>query len=68
MPEVLPKLRRIAAAVPDRTLVEIDGGIDPATIGSAARFGATVFVAGNAIFGTPDPAAAADRLRELASA
>ena len=34
--------------------LEIDGGIKPDNIASAARAGADTFVAGSAIFGTPD--------------
>jgi len=34
--------------------LEVDGGIDPATISRAARAGADVFVAGTAIFGARD--------------
>jgi len=46
--------------------LEIDGGIDADTIGAAAAAGADTFVAGTAVFGAPDPAAAMNRLRELA--
>jgi ribulose-phosphate 3-epimerase len=38
--------------------IEVDGGVDPATAGSAAAAGASLFVAGSAVFGTEDPAAA----------
>ncbi|HEY2430151.1 MAG TPA: ribulose-phosphate 3-epimerase [Acidimicrobiales bacterium] len=66
MAEVLPKLRRIADAVPDHVIVEVDGGIDADTIGPAAAAGATCFVAGSAVFSSPDPGAAVRRLRDLA--
>lgn len=36
------------------TDIEVDGGIDAATIGKAAKAGANVFVAGSALFGKPD--------------
>jgi len=42
--------------------LEVDGGITIDTIAEASRAGADTFVAGSAVFGTPDPAAA---LREL---
>jgi ribulose-phosphate 3-epimerase len=45
-----------------RIWLEVDGGITVDTIGEAFRAGADTFVAGSAVFGTPDPAAA---LREL---
>ncbi len=51
------KIERIAQLVPD-ALLEVDGGIDAETAGSAADAGATLFVAGSAIFGAPDPAEA----------
>ena len=38
--------------------IEVDGGIDAATAPLVAKQGATLFVAGSAIFGKPDPAAA----------
>jgi ribulose-phosphate 3-epimerase len=38
--------------------IEVDGGIDASTAGSVARAGASLFVAGSAVFGSDDPAAA----------
>ena len=69
MPEVVPKIRRIAdAARESGTLVEVDGGIGPSTIGVVAGAGARCFVAGNAVFGQPEPAEAMRNLRALAKA
>jgi len=71
MAEVLPKLRRIAATIAEgglATAVEVDGGIDAATIGLVAEAGATIFVAGQAVFGQPDPAAAVHQLLDAARA
>jgi ribulose-phosphate 3-epimerase len=51
------KLRRLAELLPD-ALLEVDGGIDPRTASPVADAGATLFVAGSAIFGAEDPAAA----------
>ena len=68
MPEVIPKVRQVSAAIERLGLsaaVEVDGGIDPTTIGLVASAGATIFVAGNAVFGQDDPAAAVVRLRQL---
>lgn len=45
--------------------IEVDGGIDAATAGSVAAAGASLFVAGSAVFGADDPAAA---YAEIASA
>ena len=47
--------------------LEVDGGIDPSTIGRAARAGANVFVAGTAVYGAPNPAEAIALLRREAS-
>jgi ribulose-phosphate 3-epimerase len=38
--------------------IEVDGGIDTTTAGSVAAAGASLFVAGSAVFGAEDPAAA----------
>lgn len=43
--------------------LEVDGGIDPSTIGAAYAAGADAFVAGSAVFGKPDRAAAIAALR-----
>jgi ribulose-phosphate 3-epimerase len=43
-------------------LLEVDGGIDPETAPTAAAAGATLFVAGSAVFGDPDPASAYARV------
>ena len=46
-------------------IFSLDGGIDVRTADLCARAGATTFVAGSAIFGSPDPAAA---FREISAA
>ncbi len=61
------KLRRLRTEAPE-PLLEVDGGIDAETAGSTAAAGATVFVAGSAIFGDADPAAAYRRIAEAAGA
>jgi len=48
-------------------LIEIDGGIDSTTAPDVVAAGARILVAGNAIFGTPDPEAATRDLRALAN-
>ncbi len=66
--DVLPKADEISRNLrPDQRL-EIDGGIDPQTVGPAAENGADTFVAGFAIFGATDPVAAMARIREEAQA
>jgi ribulose-phosphate 3-epimerase len=69
MTEVLPKIRRAREEIDRRGLavaIEVDGGIDILTAPLAAEAGATVFVAGSAIFEAPDPAAAAHAIRHAA--
>ncbi len=46
--------------------IEIDGGIDPDTIGRVVAAGAEILVAGSAIFHTQDPERAARELKALA--
>ena len=43
--------------------LEVDGGINARTVRSAVEAGANVLVAGSAVFGAADPAAAIDALR-----
>jgi len=48
--------------------IEVDGGIDAATAGPMAAAGASLFVAGSAVFGAPDPAAAYTEIAAAAGA
>jgi ribulose-phosphate 3-epimerase len=48
--------------------IEVDGGIDTSTAGSVAAAGASLFVAGSAIFGTADPAKAYTEIAQAAGA
>jgi ribulose-phosphate 3-epimerase len=59
------KLERLAALLPDRVPIEVDGGIDPETAPRCLAAGARVFVAGSYVFGSDDPPAA---YREIAGA
>ncbi len=58
-------LRRMTVEQGLSTLIEVDGGVNEHTIADAARAGANVFVAGSAIFGRKDYAAAIRRFREM---
>lgn len=65
----LPKIETLRRWIDERGLdveIEVDGGIGEDTIGEAARAGAGVFVAGTAVFGAPDYAAAIAGLRRAA--
>jgi ribulose-phosphate 3-epimerase len=69
MAHTLPKValaRRHVAAGHLRLFLEVDGGINADTIAAAAEAGADVFVAGSAVYGADDPAAAVESLRALA--
>ena len=52
------KVRRLKELVGDGVVIQVDGGITEETIGTCAEAGATLFVAGSAVFGKPDPTAA----------
>lgn len=67
--EVLPKVEAIAAwraANNPGLFIQIDGGITPQTIAAARSAGVDWFVAGSAVFGQPDRAAAIAELRRAA--
>jgi ribulose-phosphate 3-epimerase len=66
----LPKIRRARKAIDGSGIavaIQVDGGITEDTISRAAEAGANVFVAGSAVYGAEDPAAAIERLREAGS-
>jgi ribulose-phosphate 3-epimerase len=54
----LSKLERLRTLIGPDAALEVDGGIDAATAARCATAGATVFVAGTAVFGADDPTAA----------
>ncbi len=61
------KIRRLRELAPAAT-IEVDGGVDADTVGAVADAGASLFVAGSAIFGSADPAAAYRRIADAAGA
>jgi ribulose-phosphate 3-epimerase len=63
MPEALPRIERLAAL--SDLPIQVDGGVGETTIAQVRDAGASLFVAGSAIFGDPDPVAAYTRLRAL---
>ena len=70
LPAVVPKLRalrRMIDATGRHIELEVDGGIAPETAREVAQAGATVLVAGNAIFGQRDRAAAMSQIRSRAA-
>jgi ribulose-phosphate 3-epimerase len=67
---VLPKVRRARELIRRHggsIWVQVDGGVDDETIGRCAEAGADMFVAGSAVFGATDPAAAVTELRRIAN-
>jgi ribulose-phosphate 3-epimerase len=62
LPSSLGKLERLRALLGSGPVIEVDGGIDAATAGPCAQAGASLFVAGTAVFGAEDPGAAVRRI------
>lgn len=62
------KIERLRAVVGDGVAIEVDGGIDPRTAPVCRQAGATLFVAGSAVFGTPSPAEAYRAIAQAAGA
>ncbi len=66
IPTMLPKIRRLREML-DRqgrkAKIEVDGGVNNDTVAAAARAGGEIFVAGTAVFRTPDYAEAISALR-----
>ncbi len=69
MPSTMPKLARLRQAIDASGTdiwLQVDGGIDLDTIVTARDAGADTFVAGSAVFRSPDPNAAIAQLRSAA--
>ena len=69
MAGMLPKIRGIRALIDQyrpSCELEVDGGIDESTAPLVADAGANVLVAGSAVFGKPDRAAAIAGIRMAA--
>jgi ribulose-phosphate 3-epimerase len=69
IPEMMDKVRATRKAVGDRPIwIQVDGGISAETIAIAREAGADTFVAGSAVFNSPDPSAMVEILRHRAMA
>lgn len=66
IPTSLEKIRRLRALVGLDIDISVDGGVDPLTAGPLAAAGATTLIAGSAVFGAPDRAAALAAIRKAA--
>jgi ribulose-phosphate 3-epimerase len=67
---VVPKIRHISGLIRERGLrveIEVDGGIDARTAPGVVAAGATILVAGSAVFGQDDRSAAMDAIRSAVS-
>ncbi|MEV8517672.1 ribulose-phosphate 3-epimerase [Dactylosporangium sp. NPDC051484] len=70
LPEMLDKVRTARRHVDAGHLelrIEVDGGVAEDTIAACAEAGADAFVAGTAVYGAQDPAAAVRKLRAIAT-
>lgn len=68
--EVVPRIRRVVEMIRARRLsvvIEVDGGVTEQNIAEVVRAGATLIVAGTAVFGQGDPASAIRNLRAAAT-
>ena len=68
IPASLGKLERMRALLPERAALEVDGGVNESTAGPCTQAGANLLVAGSAVFGSADPAAAYVALTQAAGA
>jgi ribulose-phosphate 3-epimerase len=69
IPSSIAKVRQIKTLVGTRPVeISVDGGVTRDKAGPLAQAGATILVAGSAIFGAPDPAQAVKDLRSAAAA
>jgi ribulose-phosphate 3-epimerase len=69
IPSVLPKVRQVRTLLGHRQVeVSVDGGVKVEHAGPLAAHGASVLVAGSAIFGSPDPAGVIKAMRSAATA
>jgi ribulose-phosphate 3-epimerase len=68
MPEALDRLAALRSALPARTRVQVDGGINGETARPAREAGADLLVAGSAVFWTDDPGASYRELVEVVGA
>jgi ribulose-phosphate 3-epimerase len=68
MANMMDKVRRSKALIGDRPVwIQVDGGVSLDTIAIAREAGADTFVAGSAVFNSPEPAEMVKMLRQRAS-
>lgn len=67
----MAKVRRLRDEITRRGLktnIQVDGGVSPTTAPIVAEAGANILVAGSAVYGADDPAAAINQIRDAAAA
>ncbi len=68
IPAAVDKVRRLRAALGDRAVdIAVDGGVTAANAGALRAAGATTLIAGSAVFGRSDRAAALAEIRAAAA-
>ena len=70
MADMMPKISALREECEKCSIdieIQVDGGISAKTIEEPARRGATVFVAGSAVFGANDPAKAIAEMKDIAA-
>lgn len=65
LPEAYGRIEELATLV-GKTPIQVDGGVGEDNAAAVRAAGASVFVAGNAVFGDPDPAGAYRRIAAAA--
>jgi ribulose-phosphate 3-epimerase len=68
LPGLIEKVRGASNIIAERPIeIEVDGGVSFENAPALVKAGASILVAGRAIWGTKDPAGAIERLRQVAS-
>jgi ribulose-phosphate 3-epimerase len=65
MPAAYGRIEELASLV--EIPIQVDGGVGEANVAAVRAAGATLFVAGSAVFADPDPAAAYRRIAAAAA-
>ena len=64
--EKIARLKELILKKNPNCLIEVDGGVNAENAGELARAGADILVAGNAVFGAPDPLEAMQVIKSAA--
>ncbi len=67
IPETVTRVRELRTLLPERVMIEVDGGVDADNVGELVRRGANWLVSASAIFGAPDPTATYEKLQAATS-